>query len=87
MPPSTLSERHLTPEKLDELLPEDPRAQRSRLDLRLINWLMGNHRILGRYAAAFSWKSAVELGAGDGELLRRLASRFPDRHLRGIDFA
>ncbi|MEM9481360.1 MAG: class I SAM-dependent methyltransferase, partial [Verrucomicrobiota bacterium] len=47
----------------------------------------GNHRILGRYAAAFSWKSAVELGAGDGELLRRLASRFPDRHLRGIDFA
>ena len=40
--------RVLEPEWLDELPPQDPRAVRSRADLRRVNWLMGNARLIAR---------------------------------------
>ena len=73
-------ERIVAQEILDELPADDPRAIRSRRDLRRINRLMGHARILARL-----WRRAgvpqaapnlVDLGAGDGtfclELVRRL---------------
>ena len=63
-------ERVVEPEILDELSGDDPRALRSRRDLRLINFLMGNERwILKQVRSA---DSMVELGAGDGSLTRKL---------------
>ena len=66
--------RHVSPEKLDALPHDDPAAQRSRDELRLINALMGNYRWLGRTLAARMGRGqrVLELGAGDGELARRL---------------
>jgi hypothetical protein len=72
-------DRCLTPELLDELLPEDPQAVRSRRDLRRLNVLMGHHRILaGALANISNGQPAprlVELGSGDGGCLLRAARR------------
>lgn len=66
--------RVVVPEILDELDGLDPRAIRSRRDLRLINSLMGNERWIGRELAKLGENGVVaELGAGRGELLRSLA--------------
>jgi SAM-dependent methyltransferase len=69
--------RRVCPEALDDLDPEDPRALRSRRDLRRIHRAMGSLTILrnlvGRLRLATHPKSIVELGAGDGTLLLRLA--------------
>ncbi|HUO67177.1 MAG TPA: methyltransferase domain-containing protein [Gammaproteobacteria bacterium] len=69
--------RRVTPEILDELPASDPRAQRSRGDLRRINritaavtWL---ERGLTMAAAEKRPRTVVELGAGDGTLALRLA--------------
>ena len=75
--------RTVSPEILDELTPADPRAARSRRDLRLVNRVMGSCGILTR-ALRRALPSApdqpalriLELGAGDGSLSLRLA-----RHL------
>jgi phospholipid N-methyltransferase len=82
--------RRLEGEWLDELPADDPRAQRSRADLRRINAIMGNARIV---AAALkplfpeTPRSIVELGAGDGvfalRLTRLLAAR--DLHITLVD--
>lgn len=74
MPPL---ERTLEPEWLDELPGDDPRAVRSRRDLRLMNRIMGHagaivHVLRGRTGAA---PRVVELGAGDGTLGLRIARR------------
>lgn len=72
--------RHVEPEWLDSLGPDDPRAVRSRRDLRLINFLMGNEGWLLRQVAAgaeTAEKGVVELGSGEGHLLRRLARSGP----------
>ena len=61
------------PEILDELAGDDPRALRSRRDLRLINFLMGNERWILRQLA--EGDSVVELGAGAGDLTRKLAGK------------
>ena len=57
----------------------DPRAIRSRADLRRINRLMGTQALLGSALDTMLQGSApmrlVELGAGDGTLLLRLARR------------
>lgn len=77
--------RRVEPELLDELSPENPRARRSRQDLRRLNVLMGHARIIARVLADL-WAGdgparIVELGAGDGtfalSLARDLASRWP----------
>jgi hypothetical protein len=78
--------RKVTPELLDELPPDDPRARHSRADLRRVNKLMGNADIIGRVLAgtggARSARAAtpapfeiVELGGGDGTFLLEVAKR------------
>jgi hypothetical protein len=72
--------RHVEPEWLDSLDPDDPRAARARRDLRLINFLMGNEGWLHRQVVArpeTAEKGIVELGSGEGDLLRRLARSGP----------
>jgi hypothetical protein len=69
------------PELLDELEPTDPRALRSRRDLRRVNRLMGSCAILTsslQRAASRHHHTPVrllELGAGDGSLALRLGRR------------
>ena len=68
--------RRVEPEWLDELPADDPRAVRSRGDLRRINGLMGNARIIGgeiRRAYPLGLRTVAEIGAGDGLLAKRLA--------------
>jgi SAM-dependent methyltransferase len=69
--------RRVCPEALDDLDPQDPRAQRARRDLRRVHRAMGSVAILrnslARLGLATHPKSIVELGAGDGTLLLRLA--------------
>lgn len=86
--------RDVRPEWLDALPSQDPRARRSRADLRRINRVMG---ALGTLRAAlddvFARSRApthlVELGAGDGTLMERLAqqraSRWPGLNLSLLD--
>ena len=66
-----MRDRKVIPEILDSLPPEDPRAIRSRRDLRWINSIMGNYRWIARRVrdttreANLEW---YEAGAGDGHL-------------------
>ncbi len=73
----TAMARRVCRELLDDLDPEDPRAQGSRRDLRRIHRAMGSLTILRNLVAnlrlATAPRSIVELGAGDGTLLLRLA--------------
>jgi hypothetical protein len=74
--------RTLTPEILDFLSPDDPRAIRSRRDLVVINAFMRQSaimaKVLSRYPAP---KVLADLGGGDGRFMlsvaRRLAKRWP----------
>ena len=77
--------RRVTPEILDDLPASDPRARRSRADLRRMN------RIMAAVTLAQARRSTprrpraraalVELGAGDGTLALRLARSLA--HARG----
>jgi hypothetical protein len=78
-------ERIVQPELLDVLPPRDPRALRSRRDLRRINAWMGHPRIMSR-ALKENWngqatRQIVEIGSGDGHFLlsvaRRLRGKWP----------
>ncbi len=63
-------------ELLDELSSEDPEAVESRRDLQRVNWWMGHAGILRsalRGAFLKPPRSIVEIGAGDGTLLLRVA--------------
>ena len=65
-------------ETLDHLREDDPRAIRSRRDLRRINRIMGNIQIIDSLlneSLARPPLRMAELGAGDGSLLLRLAKR------------
>jgi SAM-dependent methyltransferase len=72
------SRRQVEPELLDDLAPDDARAQRSRRDLRRVHRAMGSlsqlKRAIARLRLNASPTSIVELGAGDGTLLLRLAA-------------
>jgi len=72
-------QRIVEPEFLDELSPEDPRAIRSRRDLRRVNALMRSHAIMAETLRAGTNgrtpKHIVDLGAGDGDFLLRVAQR------------
>ena len=73
-------ERLVESELLDTLPPGDGGALRSRADLQRINWLMGNAGVLnGLLQGARRPDRIVELGAGDGTFLLRLARRLAPR--------
>ncbi len=69
--------RMLQPELLDSLPHDHPDALHSRRDLRLINQIMGNHRWFAQVLPRVlrPGEPALELGAGHGELGRRLHAR------------
>jgi len=75
--------RTLHSELVDDLPPEHPGAIATRRDLRRLNSLMGHTGILTRsLKRVFPQKTPsriVEIGAGDGELLLRIAKRLADR--------
>jgi hypothetical protein len=74
--------RQLEPELLDALPPGHPDAVQSRRDLRRVNWWMNHRRILLRALAengGSSVRRIVELGAGDGTLVLRLAEALHTR--------
>jgi hypothetical protein len=77
--------RQLQAELLDSLPPDHPDARHSRRDLRVINAVMGNHRWLARTLAGVlrDGERVLELGAGSGELGRRLADA--GRVVDGLD--
>ena len=79
--------RLLQPEFLDALPPAHPDAMHSRRDLRLINFIMGNHRWMRRTLGGLRREGdrVLELGAGTGELAGRLAA--PGRPVEAIDLA
>lgn len=71
-------QRTLEPEWLDDLPGDDPRAVRSRRDLRLMNRVMGHAHIIGRALRSHAGappRSLAELGAGDGTLLARIVGK------------
>ncbi len=74
--------RNVLPELLDELEPNDPRARRSRRDLRYVHRAMGSLSILQRAIARLQLQAPptriLELGAGDASFLLRLAQAQPD---------
>lgn len=72
--------RVLEPEIIDEIEADHPWAIRSRRDLRMINFLMGNERWIRRCVRRFpaaAEQGIVELGAGGGRLLSSLARLGP----------
>ena len=82
--------RVVIPEILDHLPADDPKALRSRRDLRRINGLMGNERWVCRTVRLFpaaALRGIVEIGAGDGQLCNRLARLFPAATVAAYDLA
>lgn len=80
--------RIVEPELLDTLPPDDPRAVRSRRDLRRVNAWMRHHAIVAR-ALEQNGNGSVprqitELGAGDGNFLLRVAQNLSSRW-SGVD--
>jgi hypothetical protein len=75
-------ERVREPELLDSLAADDPRAQRSRADLRRINFVMGNARHVARELGP-DVRTLLDLGAGDSAFARRIAR--PDMKVTLLD--
>jgi ubiquinone/menaquinone biosynthesis C-methylase UbiE len=71
--------RIIEPELLDTLSLADPRAVRSRLDLRRVNAWMGHHNImtfaLQKCLPGRPPGQVTDLGAGDGNFLLRVAQK------------
>lgn len=69
--------RSVQPEWLDQLPHDDPRAVRSRHDLRRVNFVLGSHGILLRALDAVVGSTPprriIEIGAGEGMQMLRLA--------------
>lgn len=85
MPPLA---RVVTPEILDTLSPTDPRARRSRRDLRIVDQFLGNSRwIIRRTLLLRHVSRVVEIGAGDGRLCALLQKLRPDLRIAGLDLA
>ena len=72
--------RSVLPELLDHLDPDDPVAQRSRRDLQRIHLIMRTlptlRGAIGRLSLPSPPRHILELGAGDGSLLLRLARTY-----------
>lgn len=69
-------QRTLHPELLDSLPPNHPDALHNRRDLRVTNAITGNHRWFARVLPRLlrPGETALEIGAGTGELGLRLAA-------------
>ena len=71
--------RQVEPELLDELPANDPRAIRSRRDLRRVNALMGNTGVIAsallEACVGRPPRQLVDLGSGDGMFMLGLAKR------------
>jgi len=71
--------RRVQPEILDTLPPADPRAVRSRQDLRQVNGWMRNHTIMAdtlrKVLRDCPPGQIAELGAGDGNFIFRVAQK------------
>lgn len=69
-------ERVIEPEWLDELPADDPRAVRSRGDLRRLNWLMNHAGIIAQALRPLPKpRRILDVGAGDGTFALRLATK------------
>lgn len=82
--------RIVEPEILDHLPHDDPAARRSRLDLRRINFLMGNERWVLRALRKIphaATSGICELGAGDGFLITKIHQRFSNSRITACDLA
>ena len=76
--------RALTPEILDFLAPDDPRAQRSRRDLARINAVMRQSAIMAKALMACpAPKMLADLGGGDGRFMLKVAKRLA-KHWPGV---
>jgi hypothetical protein len=79
------AQRLLTPEILDFLSPDDPRALRSRCDLTRINWVMRQGAIMAKTLKAFpAPRLLADLGGGDGRFLLGVAKRLGWRNVRAV---
>lgn len=89
----SLRERQVEPEILDALGADDPAAIRSRKELRRINWVMAQARVMARALAAHAppagLRSILDLGSGDGTftlaVARLLARRWPSVTVTVLD--
>lgn len=76
-----MTARSVSPEILDQLPHEDPRAKKARKDLQLINFLMGNARYIARRiklsGSELSPTSIVDIGCGDGSLALSILRHLP----------
>jgi hypothetical protein len=82
--------RIVEPEILDHLPHDDPAARRSRLDLRRINFLMGNESWILcslEHSTDAAASMICELGAGDGGLVAEILRRFPNSRVTACDLA
>lgn len=82
--------REVLPEILDELDPSDPRAVRSRRDLRLANkFMQGESWILRQVGELVAKNPAInrviELGAGEGFLTQLIKTEFPHLDVVAVD--
>jgi len=79
--------RRLEPELLDQLPADDPRAIRSRRDLRRVNaWMLNASRMaraLIKHAPPDKPRTIVDLGSGDGQFMLQVARRLA-RHWPGV---
>ena len=85
-----MKERIVDPELLDHLPASDPRALRSRRDLRRLDLFLGNSRWIAHTIRQWSGTELhhiVELGAGEGFLCHRLARMLPESKIIGLDLA
>jgi hypothetical protein len=75
--------RSVEPEWLDTLEAADPRAQRARRDLKLVNFIMGNASAVARALAPALRDGAriADLGAGDGTFMLRVARKTQPRRV------
>ena len=84
---TVLHKRQVVPEALDDLASYDPQAQRSRRDLQRVHRAMGSigwlKQAIVRLRMARPPTTLIELGAGDGSLMLRLA-RAVRPQLKGV---
>jgi hypothetical protein len=79
--------RVIIPELLDSLGPADPRAIRSRKDLSLIDFFLGNSRWIVRQLERQNPAPAriLEIGAGEGTLCQKINAALPSSTVTGLD--